>query len=182
MASEIQILQHLVYDTVIQEEIVVGELERGILYFNDLFIEFVSCGCNAILFTKGESNDPKSGNSFSNWYNNVGETCSITKLTRTRQHPLTFMLRNGLCVRRLPSCAKKILIYGDVFSMPEVFLHLGYDKTMLKTTKQRSPTIASLKFNMNTLQSTLFERIYLFQSSILGIHSSTFLSMSSKQT
>ena len=32
MASEIRILQHVLYDTVVQEKIVVGELERGILY------------------------------------------------------------------------------------------------------------------------------------------------------
>ena len=70
-------------------------------------------------------------------------------------------------------------------SMIEVhILHVGYDKTMLKTTKQRTglqQLYTPLKFNMNTLQSTLFEKDLPFSKHHLGIHWSTFLSMSSKQ-
>lgn len=145
MASEIRILQHLWYDTVIQEEIVVGELERGILRYsilNRLFIEFLSCGYNAILFTKGVSNDPESGNSFLSqlvqWRWRDLFHSQIDKDQATPSHLNTVFVAGDYLLR-----PRRFLFMVMSSSMIEVhILHVGYDKTTLKTTKQRdrSPT------------------------------------------
>ena len=88
MVSEIRILHHLLYDTVIQEEIVVGELEWGILY---QIVCLLSLYLRVMIQKAGIP-------SWANWYNDIGETCFIAKLSRDQATPSDFhVTQRSLC-------------------------------------------------------------------------------------